>query len=85
VLCPTCASTIALVINVSGALAHLAAADTAFAAVSRAPLAKLETYRARMGWAFPSHAARPQRARAGGLGAAPAPVRRVVPRDASRA
>ena len=39
--------------NVSGALPHLAAADTAFAAISRAPLAKLEAYRARMGWTFP--------------------------------
>jgi predicted dithiol-disulfide oxidoreductase (DUF899 family) len=39
--------------NVAGGLAHLAAADTAFAAVSRAPLAKLEAFRARMGWRFP--------------------------------
>jgi predicted dithiol-disulfide oxidoreductase (DUF899 family) len=39
--------------NVQGGLVHLAAADTAFAAVSRAPLAKLEAFRARMGWRFP--------------------------------
>ena len=39
--------------NVEGALAHLAAADTAFAAVSRAPLAKLEAFQRRMGWRFP--------------------------------
>ena len=39
--------------NVEGGLVHLAAADTAFAAVSRAPLAKLEAFRARMGWRFP--------------------------------
>jgi len=39
--------------NVEGGLAHLAAADTAFAAVSRASLAKLEAFRARMGWRFP--------------------------------
>ena len=39
--------------NVEGALPHLAAADTAFAAVSRAPLAKIEAFRARMGWRFP--------------------------------
>ncbi|PCC68516.1 Predicted dithiol-disulfide oxidoreductase, DUF899 family [Nannocystis exedens] len=37
----------------SGAVAHLAARDTAFAAISRAPLAKIEAFRARMGWTFP--------------------------------
>jgi predicted dithiol-disulfide oxidoreductase (DUF899 family) len=31
----------------------LAARDTAFAAVSRAPLAKIEAFRKRMGWTFP--------------------------------
>jgi predicted dithiol-disulfide oxidoreductase (DUF899 family) len=41
--------------NVEGALVHLAAADTAFAAVSRAPLAKLDAFKARMGWRFPWH------------------------------
>ena len=39
--------------NVAGGLVHLTAADTAFAAVSRAPLAKLEAFKARMGWRFP--------------------------------
>ena len=39
--------------NVSGALAHLGARDTAFAAVSRAPMDKLQAFRARMGWTFP--------------------------------
>ncbi|HEX8831280.1 MAG TPA: DUF899 domain-containing protein [Longimicrobium sp.] len=39
--------------NVAGALAHLAARDTAFAAVSRAPVEKLEAFRTRMGWTFP--------------------------------
>ncbi|MDF1504217.1 DUF899 domain-containing protein [Roseisolibacter sp. H3M3-2] len=39
--------------NVEGALAHLGAADTAFVAVSRAPLAQLEAFKARMGWRFP--------------------------------
>lgn len=39
--------------NVSGALAHLPASDTAFTAVSRAPLAKLEAFKTRMGWRFP--------------------------------
>jgi len=32
---------------------HLHARDVTFVAVSRAPLAKLEAYRARMGWRFP--------------------------------
>ncbi|MBA3546204.1 MAG: DUF899 domain-containing protein [Nannocystis sp.] len=35
-----------------GAVAHLAARDTAFVVVSRAPLAKLEAFKARMGWTF---------------------------------
>jgi predicted dithiol-disulfide oxidoreductase (DUF899 family) len=36
-----------------GHLAHLHARDTSFALVSRAPLANLEAYRRRMGWAVP--------------------------------
>ncbi len=36
-----------------GPLAHLHARDTSFAMVSRAPLAMLEAYRARMGWDLP--------------------------------
>jgi predicted dithiol-disulfide oxidoreductase (DUF899 family) len=32
---------------------HLAARDVSFVAISRAPLEKLEAYRARMGWSFP--------------------------------
>jgi predicted dithiol-disulfide oxidoreductase (DUF899 family) len=34
-------------------LAHLQARDTSFAAVSRAPIAKIEAYRKRMGWNVP--------------------------------
>ena len=34
-------------------LAHLRARDTSFALVSRAPVEKLEAYRARMGWQIP--------------------------------
>ena len=34
-------------------LAHLAQRDTAFVAVSRAPLAEIERFRQRMGWKFP--------------------------------
>ncbi|MGH7897535.1 MAG: DUF899 domain-containing protein [Candidatus Binatia bacterium] len=35
--------------------AHLHARDVSFAAVSRAPIAKIEAYRKRMGWTFPWH------------------------------
>jgi predicted dithiol-disulfide oxidoreductase (DUF899 family) len=36
-----------------GDLAHLHARNTTFAAVSRAPIAKIEEFRRRMGWPFP--------------------------------
>jgi predicted dithiol-disulfide oxidoreductase (DUF899 family) len=36
-----------------GPLAHLHARDTSYAMVSRAPLAKIEPYRRRMGWSIP--------------------------------
>jgi predicted dithiol-disulfide oxidoreductase (DUF899 family) len=39
--------------NFTGAILHLAAANTAFAVVSKAPLAKLEAFQKRMGWTFP--------------------------------
>jgi predicted dithiol-disulfide oxidoreductase (DUF899 family) len=39
--------------NFTGAILHLAAANTAFAVVSKAPLAKLEAFKKRMGWTFP--------------------------------
>ena len=38
-----------------GHLAHLHARDTSFALVSRAPIAKIEGYRKRMGWTIPWH------------------------------
>ena len=38
--------------SVDGALPHVQARDASFVAVSRAPLAKLLRYRARMGWSF---------------------------------
>jgi predicted dithiol-disulfide oxidoreductase (DUF899 family) len=38
--------------NIAGGLVHLTAQDTSFAAVSRAPLAKLEAFKKRMQWAF---------------------------------
>src|SRR5262245_6834213 len=39
--------------NYNGAIDHLAARDTALVAISRAPLAKLEAFKRRMGWDFP--------------------------------
>jgi predicted dithiol-disulfide oxidoreductase (DUF899 family) len=39
--------------NFSGSLVHLAARDTSFAVISRAPLAKIEPFKKRMGWSFP--------------------------------
>jgi len=48
--CPACSS-IADVFN--GAVVHLANHDVMFWAVSRAPLAKLQAYKRRMGWSFP--------------------------------
>ena len=48
--CPHCSF---VMDNVESGLVHLAAADTAFAAISRAPLAKIEAFKSRMGWTFP--------------------------------
>lgn len=48
--CPSC-STIAD--GFDGFAVHLANHDVTLAAVSRAPLAKLQAYRRRMGWSFP--------------------------------
>jgi predicted dithiol-disulfide oxidoreductase (DUF899 family) len=48
--CPTC-STIADGFN--GFVVHLANHDVMLCAVSRAPLAKLQAYKRRMGWSFP--------------------------------
>lgn len=39
--------------NFTGAILHLAARNSAFAVVSKAPLAKLEAFKKRMGWTFP--------------------------------
>lgn len=49
--CPSCTGAADEVSD--GLLAHLAARRTAFAVVSRAPLAKLEDYKRRRGWTFP--------------------------------
>jgi len=38
--------------NFAGSIVHLAARDTSFAVVSRAPLSKIEPFKKRMGWTF---------------------------------
>ncbi|MEI9898321.1 MAG: DUF899 domain-containing protein [Chthoniobacter sp.] len=48
--CPSCSF---VADHFDGALPHLAARDVALAAVSRAPLAKIEAFQKRMGWRFP--------------------------------
>ena len=47
--CPGCS----MLVDTVGNLVHLNAANTTLAFVSRAPLAQLEAFRARMGWAIP--------------------------------
>ncbi len=39
--------------NIAGSVVHLAARDTSFAVISRAPLVKIEAFKKRMGWTFP--------------------------------
>jgi predicted dithiol-disulfide oxidoreductase (DUF899 family) len=39
--------------NIAGSLVHLTARDTSFAAISRAPAAKIEAFKSRMQWTFP--------------------------------
>jgi predicted dithiol-disulfide oxidoreductase (DUF899 family) len=48
--CPSCS---AIADGFDGFAVHLANHDVALSAVSRAPLAKLQAYRRRMGWTFP--------------------------------
>jgi predicted dithiol-disulfide oxidoreductase (DUF899 family) len=48
--CPGCSF---LSDHVDGALVHLAQRDVAYVAVSRAPLAKIDPFKKRMGWKFP--------------------------------
>src|SRR6516162_5751481 len=48
--CPSCS---AIADGFSGSVAHLANHDVMLWAVSRAPLAKIQAYKARMGWSFP--------------------------------
>jgi predicted dithiol-disulfide oxidoreductase (DUF899 family) len=48
--CPSCS---AIADGFNGSVVHLANHDVTLCAVSRAPLAKLQAYRRRMGWSFP--------------------------------
>jgi predicted dithiol-disulfide oxidoreductase (DUF899 family) len=48
--CPSCS---AIADGFNGFVVHLANHDVTLAAVSRAPLAKLQAYKRRMGWTFP--------------------------------
>jgi predicted dithiol-disulfide oxidoreductase (DUF899 family) len=48
--CPSCSN---IADGFDGFVVHLAHHDVTLAAVSRAPLAKLQAYRKRMGWTFP--------------------------------
>ena len=47
--CPSCSL---MADHIDPAVVHLGQRDVAFVAVSRAPLAKIEAFRARMGWSF---------------------------------
>src|SRR6266571_195395 len=48
--CPSCSFNMD---HTDGALVHLAQRDVSFAAVSRAPISKIEAFKKRMGWKFP--------------------------------
>jgi predicted dithiol-disulfide oxidoreductase (DUF899 family) len=48
--CPSCSANAD---GFNGSVAHLANHDVTLCAVSRAPLAKLQAYKQRMGWSFP--------------------------------
>jgi predicted dithiol-disulfide oxidoreductase (DUF899 family) len=49
--CPSCSAAADEISD--GLLAHLHRRDTTFAAVSRAPISKIEDYKGRKGWTFP--------------------------------
>ena len=48
--CPACSL---VADNFAGSLVHLAARDTAFAVISRAPFDRIDRFKKRMGWRFP--------------------------------
>ena len=77
--CPSCS---AIADGFNGFATHLANHDVMLWAVSRAPLAKLQAYKRRMGWTFPwasSSVARPRPQRPQRDWALVAPSRRVRP------
>lgn len=47
--CPSCSFNMD---HTDGAIVHLGQRDVSFAAISRAPIAKIETFKKRMGWRF---------------------------------
>jgi predicted dithiol-disulfide oxidoreductase (DUF899 family) len=53
--CPSCSS---IADGFNGCVVHLANHDVMLTAISRAPLAKLQAYKRRMGWTFPWASAR---------------------------
>jgi predicted dithiol-disulfide oxidoreductase (DUF899 family) len=53
--CPSCS----LVVDNIGNLTHLHARDTALVLVSRAPIARIEPFKARMGWTIPWFSSHP--------------------------
>ena len=59
--CPTCSS---MADGMNGLLPHLRARDLTLAFVSTAPLERLQAYRERMGWNFPSRPRLPSSSRA---------------------
>jgi predicted dithiol-disulfide oxidoreductase (DUF899 family) len=48
--CPSCSY---VSDHIDGALPHLAARDVSMVAISRAPLAKIQAFKSRLGWRFP--------------------------------
>src|SRR5262249_711543 len=77
-----CSSCSAIADGFNGFATHLANHDVMLWAVSRAPLAKLQAYKRRMGWTFPwasSSVARPRPQRPQRDWALVAPSRRVRP------
>src|SRR5215475_2187990 len=48
--CPSCS---AIADGFSGSVVHLASHDVTLTAVSRAPIAKIQEFKQRMGWTFP--------------------------------
>ncbi len=48
-----CKSCSHLIDTIAGGIVHLTARDTSFVVISRAPLAKIEAFKKRMGWTFP--------------------------------